>query len=66
MERTTEQKNPPVLPEGKFAEACCGECRFGGYSGSRDKIRCERNGHWYDWDHVCSHFEEGDYEPPDD
>lgn len=61
MERNTEQKNPPVLPEGKFAEACCGECRHvydvdGSVFGT-DKVQCELDMKWHRWHDCCSKFE---------
>lgn len=51
-----------IIPEGNFADVCCGECVYGGYNSSRDKIKCKRDGKWHDWDDSCSYFIEGEGE----
>ena len=51
-------KTQIVLPKIQFADVCCGECRFGGYNSTTDKILCKKDRSWHDWDDSCSNFVE--------
>ena len=51
-----------IIPQGEFADVCCGECDYGGYNSSRDEIKCKRDGKWHPWNDSCRYFVEGDGE----